>query len=153
MDAEGGLLRHHPAGKERGFRGSQQAGDLALQAPHHSVAIGIERLVQIDQGAGVLDHPVQAFVEGGHPYVAQHPLAAAQRVAPARIQVHSTRRRTHRVASPSTPPRVTAFTQLRARTRLASRRSEEHTSELQSLMRSSYAVFCLKKKTQSHNTK
>src|SRR3546814_8975999 len=29
------------------------------------------------------------------------------------------------------------------------RRSEEHTSELQSLMRISYAVFCLKKKTQS----
>src|SRR3546814_1273390 len=28
------------------------------------------------------------------------------------------------------------------------KRSEEHTSELQSLMRSSYAVFCLKKKTQ-----
>src|SRR3546814_3558278 len=29
-------------------------------------------------------------------------------------------------------------------------RSEEHTSELQSLMRISYAVFCLKKKTESH---
>src|SRR3546814_3660093 len=29
------------------------------------------------------------------------------------------------------------------------RRSEEHTSELQSLMRSSYAGFCLKKKTKS----
>src|SRR3546814_4916865 len=28
-------------------------------------------------------------------------------------------------------------------------RSEEHTSELQSLMRISYAVFCLKKKTES----
>src|SRR3546814_7503250 len=28
-------------------------------------------------------------------------------------------------------------------------RSEEHTSELQSLMRISYAVFCLKKKTSS----
>src|SRR3546814_3693938 len=28
-------------------------------------------------------------------------------------------------------------------------RSEEHTSELQSLMRISYAVFCLKKKTQN----
>src|SRR3546814_9162162 len=27
------------------------------------------------------------------------------------------------------------------------RRSEEHTSDLQSLMRNSYAVFCLKKKT------
>src|SRR3546814_2436936 len=30
---------------------------------------------------------------------------------------------------------------------LQARRSEEHTSELQSLMRISYAVFCLKKKT------
>src|SRR3546814_7691084 len=30
------------------------------------------------------------------------------------------------------------------------RRSEEHTSELQSLMRISYAVFCLKKKKQSN---
>src|SRR3546814_20246321 len=30
---------------------------------------------------------------------------------------------------------------------LGARRSEEHTSELQSLMRSSYAVFCLKKKS------
>src|SRR3546814_1951925 len=29
-------------------------------------------------------------------------------------------------------------------------RSEEHTSELQSLMRSSYAVFCLNKKYQKH---
>src|SRR3546814_9492259 len=29
-------------------------------------------------------------------------------------------------------------------------RSEEHTSELQSLMRISYAVFCLKKKTINH---
>src|SRR3546814_4495464 len=29
-------------------------------------------------------------------------------------------------------------------------RSEEHTSELQSLMRISYAVFCLKKKKQIH---
>src|SRR3546814_10746521 len=32
-------------------------------------------------------------------------------------------------------------------------RSEEHTSELQSLMRNSYAVFCLKKKKQYHTTK
>src|SRR3546814_9632869 len=31
-------------------------------------------------------------------------------------------------------------------------RSEEHTSELQSLMRISYAVFCLKKKNQTSNT-
>src|SRR3546814_2767551 len=31
-------------------------------------------------------------------------------------------------------------------------RSEEHTSELQSLMRISYAVFCLKKKNKYNNT-
>src|SRR3546814_2486264 len=33
----------------------------------------------------------------------------------------------------------------------AALRSEEHTSELQSLMRISYAVFCLKKKTNTIN--
>src|SRR3546814_7269893 len=43
---------------------------------------------------------------------------------------------------PSTPTTVTSP--------LASR-SEEHTSELQSLMRISYAVFCLKKKQQHYN--
>src|SRR3546814_6013398 len=32
-------------------------------------------------------------------------------------------------------------------------RSEEHTSELQSLMRISYAVFCLKKKKKNQNSK
>src|SRR3546814_5004192 len=39
---------------------------------------------------------------------------------------------------------------------LPARRSEEHTSELQSLMRISYAVFCLKKKKKrpkKHNHK
>src|SRR3546814_5918289 len=42
----------------------------------------------------------------------------------------------------------TSFTSLRASTpSRMKRRSEEHTSELQSLMRIPYAVFCLKKKT------
>src|SRR3546814_9267230 len=41
--------------------------------------------------------------------------------------------------SPTAPRRSTAPTRSAAR-------SEEHTSELQSLMRISYAVFCLKKK-------
>src|SRR3546814_6530868 len=36
------------------------------------------------------------------------------------------------------------------RRRVWSSRSEEHTSELQSLMRISYAVFCLKKNTMTH---
>src|SRR3546814_5253111 len=39
-----------------------------------------------------------------------------------------------------------------AHQRVCQRRSEEHTSELQSLMRISYAVFCLKKKTNIRTT-
>src|SRR3546814_5294789 len=54
-----------------------------------------------------------------------------------------------------------SFTEYRHRRSISVRsRSEEHTSELQSLMRISYAVFCLKKKKQRktiiiqlHNTK
>src|SRR3546814_10300724 len=38
-----------------------------------------------------------------------------------------------------------------ARRRDRGHRSEEHTSELQSLMRNSYAVFCLKKKKKQHH--
>src|SRR3546814_7641730 len=37
---------------------------------------------------------------------------------------------------------------IEVKTRKGTTRSEEHTSELQSLMRISYAVFCLKKKKQ-----
>src|SRR3546814_4435882 len=39
------------------------------------------------------------------------------------------------------------------RLRIGGIRSEEHTSELQSLMRNSYAVFCLKKKKQNASHK
>src|SRR3546814_3421754 len=42
--------------------------------------------------------------------------------------------------------------QLAGHRRRAQHRSEEHTSELQSLMRISYAVFCLKKKHTLHTT-
>src|SRR3546814_2929116 len=43
--------------------------------------------------------------------------------------------------------------QCRGRCGAEARRSEEHTSELQSLMRISYAVFCLKKKKIIEKTK
>src|SRR3546814_3997243 len=46
-----------------------------------------------------------------------------------------------RVSSP--PP---SYSTSRPEVRMIVKRSEEHTSELQSLMRISYAVFCLKKK-------
>src|SRR3546814_7940474 len=53
--------------------------------------------------------------------------------------------RRHRSPARRGPDRATTASSSRAK-----RRSEEHTSELQSLMRISYAVFCLKKKTTQH---
>src|SRR3546814_9828740 len=47
-------------------------------------------------------------------------------------------------------PRETRVSMFRAARLIADDRSEEHTSELQSLMRISYAVFCLKKKKQKN---
>src|SRR3546814_5612281 len=54
-----------------------------------------------------------------------------------------------RPVSRAPPSRRPAATGVAAR----AARSEEHTSELQSLMRISYAVFCLKKKKQAEQTK
>src|SRR3546814_2405645 len=53
-------------------------------------------------------------------------------------------------------PQVEKLVDTSSRSRYVARlaegsRSEEHTSELQSLMRISYAVFCLKKKKVKHN--
>src|SRR3546814_2545109 len=59
----------------------------------------------------------------------------------------------HRVADRPQASRQHPLRKLTKRERVrfhrAAGRSEEHTSELQSLMRISYAVFCLKKKKQS----
>src|SRR3546814_1252664 len=56
-------------------------------------------------------------------------------------------RELHRVGEGAAAVGVDIEQQVRGqRCRTGRRRSEEHTSELQSLMRISYAVFCLKKK-------
>src|SRR3546814_6655234 len=54
--------------------------------------------------------------------------------------------RAHRRSPPSRAENITSLVRGRKRWPL---RSEEHTSELQSLMRISYAVFCLKKNKKS----
>src|SRR3546814_8316970 len=67
----------------------------------------------------------------------------------------ATRQRTNHdvaaVARTTARPGFVASTPVRrcARQQQRRSRSEEHTSELQSLMRISYAVFCLKKKTKT----
>src|SRR3546814_7031183 len=61
------------------------------------------------------------------------------------------RRDAHRRGSSAHPALLSLRGAFRAR-RARAARSEEHTSELQSLMRISYAVFCLKKKKQQVDT-
>src|SRR3546814_7816557 len=53
----------------------------------------------------------------------------------------------HRVADGAPPQRVLRQVEIVVEPDELPGRSDEHTSELQSLMRISYAVFCLKKKT------
>src|SRR3546814_8427583 len=54
------------------------------------------------------------------------------------------------MATPGMPQSPTSVRQLPDQS-VAPLRSEEHTSELQSLMRISYAVFCLQKKKKKQN--
>src|SRR3546814_5871535 len=68
---------------------------------------------------------------------------AKQAVLYAQAEVLNVRRRAEKEAADARTYAATGF----ARDIL---RSEEHTSELQSLMRISYAVFCLKKKNSHH---
>src|SRR3546814_9789531 len=75
--------------------------------------------------------------------------SASLRMRSARGPAPSTIRRRLKASPPIKWPR-------RIRRKMSSRnakRSEEHTSELQSLMRISYAVFCLKKKNKTQNKK
>src|SRR3546814_1578342 len=64
-----------------------------------------------------------------------------------RSAVRAGRNRRSRARSGGRPGRRLGESQFAAVALARQRRSEEHTSELQSLMRISYAVFCLKKKT------
>src|SRR3546814_2033002 len=67
-----------------------------------------------------------------------------RRNSPGRATVRATARR---------PSRSAESPAARRRPRRTRPRSEEHTSELQSLMRISYAVFCLKKKNTKQKRK
>src|SRR3546814_4746537 len=57
------------------------------------------------------------------------------------------------IASPDTATRTKRCHLILSSRSSKTSRSEEHTSELQSLMRISYAVFCLKKKTTINKNK
>src|SRR3546814_2402751 len=74
-----------------------------------------------------------------------HRSAAARIEAPRRSEISSVDAIDRAEAGPAGDHQILAHRIIGA----AFDRSEEHTSELQSLMRISYAVFCLKKKTKT----
>src|SRR3546814_526843 len=107
-------------------------------------------LVHLDRGAVQLHRTHQRFERQRHqpllPGVAEHEQVGGDRVAKQRgghaggVELQR-RAAVERVADGGNDVRGREL-QVRA----GGERSEEHTSELQSLMRISYAVFCLKKK-------
>src|SRR3546814_4005681 len=85
---------------------------------------------------------------GGQSASRRHlPRTARNPQAPVRTFPHSIRPKTRR-RSNSMKRTSWSWKMLMTMKNRQSCRSEEHTSELQSLMRNSYAVFCLKKKKQ-----
>src|SRR3546814_1072373 len=75
-----------------------------------------------------------------------HQMVADPKTEPARDHHAACSLRQCEVARDAAERQAEAFDRSRGQTVLLLHRSEEHTSELQSLMRISYAVFCLKKK-------
>src|SRR3546814_9860333 len=63
------------------------------------------------------------------------------------LEAHSNRSRVARLLDPPATARTSAECEIEIHWRCGRSRSEEQTSELRSLMRISYAIFCLKKKT------
>src|SRR3546814_6023348 len=107
----------------------------------------------------ILRPPISTRTDTLFPYTTLFRSAADPRrgAVAAAAPADSVGQRLRAVAAPGADPRRPARRHRRLR-RVAHgrgldgpfrRRSEEHTSELQSLMRISYAVFCLKKKKQT----
>src|SRR3546814_7684675 len=91
----------------------------------------------------MLDFQLNTRVETGNPH---HPISSSGSKKPP----------CHELAYGfTTNAKLASITSTTTQWVMSTWRSEEHTSELQSLMRTSYAVFCLKKKnhyTTQHNT-
>src|SRR3546814_8487020 len=93
------------------------------------------------------------FRPGGQPHPAARAFLRRARPRSRRMSPAAAPRRYYAACRGSDPPQgparpvsVELGHDEQQRTLLVDARSEEHTSELQSLMRISYAVFCLKKK-------
>src|SRR3546814_7969063 len=99
----------------------------------------------LGRGADDAQQPVPRRQHGHHRIVDQAEEAGLAQIVGG-IEAFRRRHHQHQLASAGLGQRHHVSTDMLQQLRLHLLRSEEHTSELQSLMRISYAVFCLKKK-------
>src|SRR3546814_3235100 len=107
--------------------------ELLAQPVRGEVALPTRQLAVVDHQPGRLVDDGKEFVAVKDAQLLPPPLRRQGRAGEGVFQ-----RRGHAAATAHRPPTP------------AIQRSEEHTSELQSLMRISYAVFCVKKKHEIH---
>src|SRR3546814_5500642 len=133
--------------------GNQLCGGNAHADAKHAMP-GRQPCVTVSRRAADDRHVVDADRSPAEPFLALHRpdrfvqvlrRAAFERVEPAPVERAVVAGEFHRAAEPvaAVPGRHADAALVQHQRPL---RSEEHTSELQSLMRISYAVFCLKKK-------
>src|SRR3546814_3410587 len=87
---------------------------------------------------------------GPHPVEQVQPPGSHVRDARRELEAEQVAEREHVVGDAAAVGVVALDIELRAVVKQNIERSEEHTSELQSLMRITYAVFCLKNKNRKH---
>src|SRR3546814_9210210 len=128
---------HRPGGRGESIR-LQPRGEVGLDAGDQGRAVIGERGVELDErGAGAdLGVGIRAARDAADPDQRQPPLGPAIHLGN-QCRRWTEQRPTAEAAGLAAMPAL---------------RSEEHTSELQSLMRTSYAVFCLKKKNKTTTT-
>src|SRR3546814_6646437 len=122
--------------------------DVAIKVVRHGVGGNLlARFRDERRILAQLKHPGIAYLLDGGSLADGRPYFVMEYVQGESITTHANRKRL------DVPARLELFRDVCAavahahRSLVIHRRSEEHTSELQSLMRTSYAVFCLKKKT------
>src|SRR3546814_1761044 len=118
--------------------------------------------MEIKRVAPFVDRPVQVGPFAPHLYVGLIQTPARIKAAPPepaetllhlrRVALHPAIDRRMIDIDPTLGQHFLEITVADAVSTIPAHRSEEHTSELQSLMRTSYDVFCLKKKKQHKHT-
>src|SRR3546814_7189727 len=124
-----------------------QADELSMRGQHQAAASAWQRVLDLRPGhAPALNHLGTQAMNRGELELARDYFTRAIASDPKFAMSHANLSRLHSLRG----DRAAAIKAIDGA--ITAERSEEHTSELQSLMRTSYAVFCLKKKIKPTKT-